>query len=169
MAEIIPVIRGAVKRGVTFFDTTEVSRGLRKRGESGRHHLPEAPEGLPAHRGPKGAPRSAFKPVIDLAAPVEVSVAGVMERTRLFTATDFGAGDPLIDARIISQTITTDRFGDRRGGLGGGGGGLGSLMNTGSRRNAPAVTRTRNLLIRSQMLYPIELRVPCGFPGRCSG
>ena len=27
------------------------------------------------------------------------------------------------------------------------------------RSNAPAVTRTRNLLIRSQMLYPIELRV----------
>ena len=25
---------------------------------------------------------------------------------------------------------------------------------------APAVSRTRNLLIRSQMLYPIELRVP---------
>ncbi|MDB6171000.1 MAG: hypothetical protein JWL59_311 [Chthoniobacteraceae bacterium] len=56
--------------------------------------LPEAPEGLPAHRGSKGAPLSAFKPVIDFASPVEVSVAVVMERTRLFTATDFGAGTP---------------------------------------------------------------------------
>ena len=27
-------------------------------------------------------------------------------------------------------------------------------------KSAPAATRTRNLLIRSQMLYPIELRVP---------
>jgi hypothetical protein len=31
--------------------------------------------------------------------------------------------------------------------------------------NAPGVIRTHNLLIRSQMLYPVELRVRTGWEG----
>jgi hypothetical protein len=32
-------------------------------------------------------------------------------------------------------------------------------------RHAPAEIRTQNLLIRSQMLYPVELRVRTGWEG----
>jgi hypothetical protein len=32
-------------------------------------------------------------------------------------------------------------------------------------RHAPGVIRTHNLLIRSQMLYPVELRVRTGWEG----
>ena len=36
-------------------------------------------------------------------------------------------------------------------------------------RHAPGVIRTHNLLIRSQMLYPVELRVRTGWEGYFQG